>query len=183
MPHFETGIGELESQLLDAIGELGHVGTEFVGLGALVGHESIPTGQLGLAPRLGLLGRLTAIVGALDECSQFGDLTVEPLGREHAVDRRLPPVGPLEPQPADLVDELGERTGGETAPEGFVAFDRSSDRPQRPVGNPIRRRGGPEERLQRVGDLDRRAALLTLGRHEDGERERRPEPSMLQFGR
>ncbi len=64
-----------------------------------------------------------------------------------------PSVGPLQPQPSDIVDQFGRRAHGDPTPEHVVGLDRSAQAAERTRGHPR----FAEERPQLVGHSHRQA--------------------------
>jgi hypothetical protein len=84
--------------------------------------------------------------------------------RRPALDALLPAVGPLQPQDADRIDELGHGAGGDRRAEHVVGVDRPAQGPERLGGNPC---------LARRPHLDAAPgsslAFVDLVDHHDGE--------------
>ena len=123
----------------------------------------IARGDVGPQSHGHLLGGAAALLLAAQRRAQVGvGSSIGHLGHE-LLDLRLPPVGPLQPQDADRVDQLGQRPGRDRRAERLVVVDGTSKPSERTRGNPRLARHGSH--LAR--DRDRRLSSGDLVAHQD----------------
>ena len=178
MPSLVADVDQLGSHLGQRVVGLQQIGHQPIELRALLGDEGLEPDRFGPRPHRRFLGREAALLGPAErrghvELGAFG------LGRtdrgECFVD---PPVGPLEPQSSDVVDELRRGAHGDPTSEHVVVLDRSAQAPERARGNSW----FAEERAQCVGHGHRRFPTLCLLRDEHRVFDRAAQVSMLDLG-
>jgi hypothetical protein len=162
-------VDQLSSDLSSFLGDLAELRAEFIDL-LLVGlDERRLLNEVGSRPDRGALGSVAAFLGTPNGLLVVGGrFSVIGLGRER---RRslLPSCGLLEPQPADLVDELGTCTLRERGPELGIGFDRSPEPPKSVRGDS----GLPDPWLELFRECEWRPPFLAFAGDVHGELEGR----------
>jgi hypothetical protein len=132
----DAQVDDLGTQGRDLVLGLHDVGAQPVEIGFQRTDRRIPVGDVGAQANGHLLGGATTLLLASQRRSEVGlGGLVGHLGDE-TFDVRLPSLGPLQPQDADRVDELGQRPGSDRRAKRLVGVDRPAERSQRPGGNP-----------------------------------------------
>ena len=163
MTRFDAQIDDLGAQLGDLVLGLDDIGAKSVEFGAQRFDRRLAPGDVRPQSHGDLLGGAAALLLATQAGAQVGVGSSIGLRGHELLDLRLPPVGPLQPQDADGVDQLGERAGRDRRAERLVAVDGTSKSSERTRGNPRLARHGSD--LAR--DRDRRPPFGDLVTHQD----------------
>ena len=128
---FDAQVDEFGAQLGDLVLGLDDIGAESVEFGAQRVDRRLAPGDVRPQSHGHLFCGASPLLLAPQAGAQVGLGSSIGLCGDELLDLRLPPVGSLQPQDADGVDQLGQRAGRDRRAERLVAVDGTSEPSER----------------------------------------------------
>ncbi len=179
MACLETDVDEFGAQRGDLVVGLDDVGSQRVDLVAERIDRGLAFGQVRSQPHGDLLGSVTTLLLAPQRRAEVGVCGLGGTLDHQLLGLRLPARRSLQPQDADRVDQLGQRTCSDRRAEHVVGLDRSAETAEGAGGNS----GLAGSRTDLSGNGDRGPALGDLVAHRHGVLDRTAQLAVLDRGR